>query len=45
MQSLMSYSQRLAGPVCILNQNKILELNKTQGPLTFQRLWGDEYKD
>lgn len=34
----MSYSQRLGGPVCILNQHKILELNKTQGPLTFQRL-------
>lgn len=34
----MSYSQRLGGPVCILNQHKILELNKTQGPFTFQRL-------
>lgn len=34
----MSYSQRLGGPVCILNQHKILELNKTQGSLTFQRL-------
>lgn len=34
----MSYSQRLGGPVCILNQHKILELRKTQGPFTFQRL-------
>lgn len=34
----MSYSQRPGGPVCILNQHKILELNKTQGLLTFQRL-------
>lgn len=34
----MSYSQRLGGPVCILNQHKILELKKTQGPCTFQRL-------
>ncbi len=34
----MSYSQRLGGPVCILNQHKILELKKTQGPFTFQRL-------
>lgn len=34
----MSYSQRLRGPVCILNQHKILELRKTQGPFTFQRL-------
>lgn len=34
----MSYSQRQGGPVCVLNQHKILELNKTQGPFTFQRL-------
>lgn len=34
----MSYSQRLEGPVCIFNHHKILELKKTQGSSTFQRL-------
>lgn len=34
----MSYSQRLGGPVCIFNHHKILELKKTQGSSTFQRL-------
>lgn len=34
----MSYSQRLGAPVCIFNHQKILELKKTRGPSTFQRL-------
>lgn len=34
----MSYSLWLKGPDCILKQHKILELKKTQGPFTFQRL-------